>query len=206
VARLSDTLDLLGVVERVLDRRLRPLTRASARVAGRATTVRFVPDHDGADTADPYGAMIDFIDGLEAGAIVVIAAGGDERSACWGELFSAAAIGRGVRGVVCDGYIRDAAQVRALDLPVFARGTRPFDYRNRLRVVSTNETVRCGGVRISAGDLVLADDDGIVAIPAAMAAEVTELALRRGTAESGVLADLLDGASLREVWSRHRVL
>ncbi|MFI7687424.1 hypothetical protein ACIBQ6_00050 [Nonomuraea sp. NPDC049655] len=89
------------------------------------------------------------------------------RSACWGELFSAAAKGRGAAGVVCDGYVRDRAKILDLDFPVFALGTRPVDYRARMRVAAVQEPVTCGGVLITPGDPVPAEDDGVVAVPRA---------------------------------------
>ncbi|NUR84098.1 MAG: RraA family protein, partial [Nonomuraea sp.] len=138
--------------------------------------------------------------------VIVVATGGSARSAYWGELFSAAAKGRGAAGMVCDGYARDRAKVLALDFPVFALGTRPIDYRARMRVVAVQEPVTCAGVRVVPGDLVVAEDDGIVAVPGTVEAEVVSAANARARAESDVLTDLLAGASLREVWQRHRIL
>jgi regulator of RNase E activity RraA len=147
-----------------------------------------------------------FIDGLAGGSVAVIAAGADARTAYWGELFSAAAKGHGAAGAVCDGPVRDVAKIRALGFDVFAPGSRPVDFRGRMRVVATNEVVRCGGVLVAPGDLVVADDDGIVVVPAAVEAEVLARSVARATAERSVLAQLLEGASLREVWERWHVL
>lgn len=202
-AQVSDSLDETGVRGQVLAPAIRPL-RPGTRALGRARTVQFAPAESAGE--DPYDDMIDFIDSVLPGEVVVIAAGGSDRSACWGELFSAAAKGRGATGVVCDGYARDRAKILALDFPVFALGTRPIDYRAKMRVVAVQETVTCGGVRIAPGDLVLAEDDGIVAVPRAVEAEVVALANGRAAKESDVLADLLAGARLRLVWERYRVL
>ncbi|MFF4198320.1 RraA family protein [Nonomuraea sp. NPDC001831] len=202
-AQLSDSLDETGVRGRVLDPAVRPL-RAGMRALGRARTVRFVPA--GTAGENPYDDMIDFIDSVLPGEVVVIAAGGSDRSACWGELFSAAAKGRGAAGVVCDGYVRDRGKVLELGFPVFARGTRPIDYRARMRVAAVQEPVTCGGVLVAPGDLVLAEDDGIVSVPRSREAEVASRAEARLATESDVLSDLLGGARLREVWERYRVL
>ncbi|MEV0589043.1 RraA family protein [Nonomuraea sp. NPDC050310] len=202
-AQVADSLDEAGVRGQVLHPAIRPL-RAGMRALGRARTVQFAPAEEAGP--DPYDDMIDFIDSVRPGEVVVIAAGGSARSACWGELFSAAAKGRGAAGVVCDGYVRDRAKVLALDFPVFALGTLPVDYRARLRVVAVQQPVTCGGVRIAPGDTVLAEDDGLVAVPRAVEAEVVALANQRAATESTVLAELLAGSGLREVWERHRVL
>ena len=200
---VSDSLDAVGLRQQVLDRGLVPL-EPGARAIGRAHTVQFAPTES--DARDPYAEAMSFIDGLGRGSIAVIATGPDDRTAYWGELFSAAAIGRGAAGAVCDGPVRDAPKIRALGYPVFAAGTRPIDFRARMRVVASSQPVRCGGVVVAEGDLVIADADGIVVVPAAVEGQVLERAVARVTAESTVLAELLAGASLREVWDRWHVL
>jgi 4-hydroxy-4-methyl-2-oxoglutarate aldolase len=200
---VSDSLDVAGLRHQVLDRGLAPL-EPGARAIGRAHTVQFAPTES--DAPDPYADAMSFIDGLTPGSIAVIATGPDDRTAYWGELFSAAAIGRGAVGTICDGPVRDSPKVRALGYPVFAVGTRPIDFRARMRIVTTSQPVRCGGVLVAEGDLVVADADGIVVVPAAVEGPVLERAAARATAESTVLAELLAGASLREVWDRWHVL
>jgi 4-hydroxy-4-methyl-2-oxoglutarate aldolase len=200
---VSDSLDAVGLRHQVLDRGLVPLD-PGARAIGRAHTIQFAPTE--LDVVDPYAEAMSFIDGLRPGSLAVIATGRDDRTAYWGELFSAAAIGRGAVGTICDGPVRDTPKVRALGYPVFAAGTRPIDFRARMRVVATSQPVRCAGVVIAEGDLVVADADGIVVVPAAFEGSVLERAVARATAESTVLTELLAGASLREVWERWHVL
>jgi len=201
--QLSDALDMVGRRDQVLDGAIVPLT-LGMRAVGRAVTVQFAPvDHD---VEEPYDAVIGYIDSIQAGSIAMISSGGSSRSGFWGELFSAAAIGRGAAGVVCDGYVRDSAKVRAMGFPVFAAGTRPIDFRGRMEITATGRAVSCGGVVVNPGDLVLADDDGVVVVPAAVEAEAVELANEKASRETVVLAELRDGATLRSVWARHRVL
>jgi regulator of RNase E activity RraA len=202
-AQLADALDAVGRRHQVMDAAIAPLSTVR-RAAGRATTVQFAPvDHD-AD--EPYGAAIEFIDGLAPGTVVVIASGGSTRSAFWGELFSAAAIGRGAAGVVCDGYARDSDRIRAFGFPVFAAGTRPIDYRARMEITGTDRPLACGGVLVNPGDFVLADDDGVVVVPVDVEADVFARANERATRETKVLEELQGGATLASVWSRYRVL
>jgi regulator of RNase E activity RraA len=203
-AMVSDALDECGLRSQVLERRLAPVV-AGSRAFGRAATVRFVPS-EADEPEDPYRAAIDFIGGLERGELVVIATGESEASAFWGELFSAAAIGAGVVGVVTDGNLRDTEKIAGLGFPAFSRSRRPIDYRRRMAIAGVRQRVTIGRVSIASGDVVLADDDGVVVIPRERELEVLAAARRRAAGESTVLAELLAGESLRAVWDRHRIL
>lgn len=203
-AIVSDSLDAAGLRHQVLEHRLAPVT-PGMRAIGRATTMRFAPSLVD-DPDDPYRDAIDAIDGVGAGQFVVIATDSSNDSAFWGELFSAAALGSGAVGVVTDGNLRDTDRIAGLGFPAFSRSRRPIDYRARMRIVDTGQSVELGGVLIAPGDLVVADDDGVVIVPRAHEAEVLQLARTRAARESTVLAELLAGDSLRAVWDRHRVL
>ena len=205
VAMVCDALDTVGYRVQALDVALQPLVRP-ARLVGRARTVEFIASHSDAADDDPYGDMINFIDALCPGDVAVIAAHGSTRSGCWGELFTAAASRRGAVGVLCDGYVRDTAKVARMTLAVFARGRRPYDYRARMQVSGYGESVDCGGVRISPGDLVVGDDDGVVVVPKRIEPTVVEAANARASGETTVLAELTGGTSLRQAWERHRLL
>lgn len=203
-AILSDSCDAAGLRGQVLEHRLAPIQPGS-RAIGRARTVRFAPSLvDDAD--DPYRDAIDFIDSVSAGQLVVIATDSSNDSAFWGELFSAAALGAGAVGVVTDGNLRDTDRIAMLGFPAFCASRRPIDYRARMRVVDADAPVTLGGVRIDPGDLVMADDDGVVVVPREHEDRVLALARERASRESTVLAELLAGDSLRAVWDRHHVL
>ena len=203
-AIVSDSCDAAGVRHQVLRGRLAPIAPGS-RAIGRARTVQFAPSlADDAD--DPYGEAIDFIDSLAAGQFVAIATDRSDASAFWGELFSAAAIGTGAVGVVTDGNLRDTDRIAALGFPAFSASRRPIDYRARMRIVGADTAITLCGVRIDPGDLVMADDDGVVVIPRSDEDAVLRLARERAARETTVLTELLGGASLREVWNRHKVL
>lgn len=202
-AIVSDSLDASGVRGQVMSAPIGPVTSGS-RAVGRARTVQFAPSE--LDSDDPYGAAMEYIDTLAPGTVAVVATGADERTAYWGELFSASAKGHGAVGTVCDGPVRDVAKVRAVGYDLFAPSFRPLDFRARMAVVSMAQPVRCGGVLVAPGDLVFADEDGVVVVPQAIEAEALARAIERATAESSVLEELLGGASLREVWERWHVL
>ena len=201
-ATLSDALDAAGLRDRALERGIRPLAPGMA-LEGRARTAQLAPVEHDSDA--PYDEMIDFIDSLAPGDVVVLAAPVLDRCALWGELFSAAARGRGATGVICDGAVRDSAGIEELLFPVFARARRPEDMRSRARVVAVDAQISCGGVVIAPGDRVVADDDGVVVCPAERS-DVLDAARDKAAREDTVLRELLGGATLRSVWERHGVL
>lgn len=200
---VADSLDAAGARHQVAQASVRP-TWSGARLIGRAATIQFVPTEE--DETDPYAAFMDFMEALQPGSVPVLAAGGDTRTAYWGELFSAAAIGRRAAGTVIDGPARDLPKIEALRYPIFSTGSRPVDFRARMRVAKQHSIVSFAGVIVAQGDLVLADSDGVVFVPAALEHEVLTRALSRASAETTVLSELVAGASLRQVWQRWGVL
>jgi 4-hydroxy-4-methyl-2-oxoglutarate aldolase len=152
--------------DRVMDLGLRPLWPGMPRVAGPAYPVRCPPGDNLMLHAAIYRA--------EPGTVIV-AEGGDCEYALAGGNVCAVAHQRGVAAFVLDGVIRDLAETRGRGFPVFARGVIPFPGRKD-QVGVLNGPVRCGGVEVRPGDIVVADEEGIVVVPAAGAAEVLALA------------------------------
>lgn len=203
-AILSDSLDKVGYRQQVLAGRLECVIPGT-RIFGRARTAEFAPT-DVRDPERPYDDAIEFIDSIEPGDLVVIGTGESNASAFWGELFSAAAIGRGAVGMITDGNLRDVDRIIGLGFGAFGRGARPIDYRGRMLLAASHAPVTIGGVLITPGDLVMADDDGTVVIPRSIEAEVIAAATERVSGESIVLEELLGGATLRQVWDKYKVL
>ena len=193
---VSDCLDAVGVRNNVMNISVRAL-RPHYRAVGLAATIEFEPSTE-FDQRDPYGVAIDFLDTLQPGELAVVATGGEDRSAFWGELFSAAAKGRGATGVVTDGPLRDTEAIVAVDFAAFGKAARPIDYKGRMRVKNTRTAVICGGV--------IADSDGVVVVPAKFITEVFDAANKRAQSEKTVLKELLDGKSVRQVWDTYGVL
>ncbi len=203
-AMVSDSLDVVGVRNNVMDSSIRAL-RPDMRAVGLAATIAFEASSD-FDMKNPYGAAIDFLDTLQEGQIAIVATGGRDDSAFWGELFSAAAKGRGATGMVCDGPLRDTEAVVKLGFDVFGASMRPIDYKGRMRVAAVGAVVVCGGVEVHPGDAVIADADGVVVVPKIHIDRTFELANARAQSEKRVLKDLLAGKSVREVWDAYGVL
>jgi 4-hydroxy-4-methyl-2-oxoglutarate aldolase len=139
----------------------RQVTRKT--MAGRAVTVELGPDPEQRrDRRFGVGA----VEAAADGDVLVIANGGRDDVAAWGGLLSLNASLRGISGVVIDGACRDVQQSADIDFPVFARSVVPAGARGRLTECSINEAVTIGGCLVRPGDLVLADDSGVVFIPA----------------------------------------
>lgn len=115
-------------------------------------------------------AILDF---AKKGDVIMIATTGDDTAATIGDLWAFWAKKIGVVAIVCDGLVRDVAGLLKVGIPVFARGIKPNSaFKNGPGEVNT--TVTCGGVVISAGDIVVGDRDGVVAVPLEAAALVVE--------------------------------
>ena len=155
--------------DRVMDIGIRPLWPGMERVAGPAYPVRCPPGDNLMLHAAIYRA--------EPGSIIV-AQGGDNDYALAGGNVCAVAQKRGVVAFVLDGVIRDVAESRARRFPVFARGVMPFPgARDAVGVL--NGPIRCGGVDVRPGDIVVADEEGIVLVPVAQAEEILKAAQAR---------------------------
>ena len=159
--------------DRVMDIGIRPLWPGMPRVAGPAYPVRCLPGDNLMLHAAIYRA--------EPGSIIV-AQGGDNDYALAGGNVCAVAQKRGVVAFVLDGVIRDIAESRARRFPVFARGVIPFPgARDAVGVL--NGLIRCGGVDVRPGDIVVADEEGIVVVPSARADLVLKAARARAVKE-----------------------
>jgi regulator of RNase E activity RraA len=202
-ALLADALDAIGTRGGALHHTIRGLT-PTTRLAGRARTVRVVATSEVGPS--PYERQMDVVDALEPGDVLVVAVDDDLPVATWGELFSCAAMGRGVTGVVTDGLVRDTSAIIELGFPVYALGSTPLDTLGRADMADLDEPVRCGGVEVRSGDTVVADLDGVIVVPADVVDDVAAIALTKAAKESGARSDLLAGLSIRAVWDRYGVV
>jgi 4-hydroxy-4-methyl-2-oxoglutarate aldolase len=180
VSALSDADKTLPVVD--------PAVRAmipEVRMAGPAFTVTAEDDHLTVMTALAEAAP---------GDVLVIAANGGSR-AVFGELFATEAHRRGLAGIVADGFCRDLRGLRRIGLPVFARGTTPRSGTAVSRA-ARGATIVCGGVRVSPGDIVFGDDDGVLIATAERVAAALETAAAIGRSERAILAAQARGEAL----------
>jgi regulator of RNase E activity RraA len=149
---------------------------------------------------------MDLLDDLRPGEVVVGAVEGETRAALWGELLSTHTRAKGGRGVVLDALTRDSWGIVEMKFPVFATGLSPADSKGRLEVIAIRSTIPVGGVTVADGDLVVADDDGCVIVPAAVEEEVVRRALEKVSGENTMRDILRKGASIRDVFAEHGIL
>jgi len=202
-AVVSDILDDLGHRDHVLDPAIRPLGEAPV-IAGWANP--FLVAEVDELPAERYTGEIAALDDIAPDDVVLICAGGSVRAACWGDLFSTAARVRGARGTLIDGYCRDARAIAALGYPVWCRGTLPLDVNGRLAVTACRQPAVVGGLPVQPGDLVVADADGVVVVPAGLVSATVDGALEKVAKESGVRDALAAGSTLRSAYGRFGVL
>jgi regulator of RNase E activity RraA len=172
------------------------------RCAGRAVTVREVTGRRGDYTSADFkvGAMID---AARPGDIIVVDNGGHCVST-FGGLATLAAKRRGIGGLIVDGGVRDREEMAEHAFPVFARHMTPLTGRGRLAITHINETVGCGGVRVRAGDIIVADGSGVCCIPAEHAERVAELAESYARDDAAAAAELEKGLTFTEALARFR--
>mgnify|MGYP002798452393 CR=1 FL=1 len=110
------------------------------------------------------------------GDILVIDMHGEKRHACWGEMTTLTAKRFGLAGVVVDGPNTDSAEIIENDFPVFSKGQSNLTTKIRGFRGDVNVPVCCGGTVVCPGDLILANNDGIVVIPQDFADKFIEIA------------------------------
>jgi 4-hydroxy-4-methyl-2-oxoglutarate aldolase len=202
-AVVCDALDQLGLKNQSPRVPLRPLT-VSAVLVGRCKTTLWA-EMAHADPR-PYELELQAVDTCQPDDVLIAAAGGSMRSGLWGELLSTAARRSGCAGAIIDGAVRDIAKTAEIAFPIFARGTSPYDSRDRNRVVDVDVPVEIDGVRFSPGDLVIADMDGIVVVPQAVEAEVLRAAWEKVHAENKVRDAIAAGMTATAAFRKYGVL
>jgi regulator of RNase E activity RraA len=204
-AVLSDVLDGLGFRDQAMPPSIRPLDEDLV-LAGFARTGLYREVFREVDGENPYELEIALIDDLKPDDVAVFGCCGSRRIAPWGELLSTASRARGAAGCVTDGMVRDIRAIRALRFPVFHGGVAPLDSKGRGKVAEIDVPIRCGGVAVAPGDLVMGDADGIVIVPRAVEEEALRRAFAKVTGENTTRDELAAGAKLADVFAKYRVL
>src|ERR1044072_8968442 len=146
-----------------------PLAPGTPRVAGRAFTLRFVPAREDLATPESWSSPKSTRAAIEAmpeGCVAVVDAMGVTDAGIFGDILCARMAKKGVAALVTDGVIRDLAGVLGTGLPVWCQGTAAPPSVAGLTFVGWQEPIACGGVAIFPDDVIVADDDGAVVVPA----------------------------------------
>jgi regulator of RNase E activity RraA len=176
-----------------------PLAPGQKRVAGRAFTVRFIPAREDLATPASWSSPKSTraaIEEMPAGCIAVVDANGVKDAGFWGDILCARMKARGVAGLVSDGAVRDLAGVLETELPVWSAGVAAPPSVAGLTFVDWQQPIGCGGVAVFPDDVIVADRDGAVVIPAALVDEVTPLAVEQERLEGWIIQEVRDGAAL----------
>ena len=202
-AVLGDVMDAVGLTRQFLPPEIRALVPETV-VAGRAMTVREADcamDVAANGGAQPFGLMFEALDSLKAGEIY-ICTGSSPTYALWGGLMSTRARRLGATGAILDGYHRDTREILQLGFPVFSAGSYAQDQRVRGRVIDFRCDIQFrNGCRVSTGDLVVGDIDGVVIVPAAREQEILQAAFAKVRGENSVRDMILEGQSTVEIFA-----
>lgn len=201
---VGDVMDASGLRHQLLPQRLKPVGEMRMLV-GTAMTVL---EQDVSEDAkiEPFGQMFKALDDLKTGEIY-LCTGSRNPYALWGELMSSRAQALGAVGAIVDGFHRDTAGILERKFPVYSAGAYAQDLRSRGAVVD----FRCSltfdnGTRAESGDIIVADVDGVLVIPADAATDIVAAALEKSSAEKQVQGMIQAGQSTADIFERTGIM
>lgn len=189
---VSDAMDRLGIIGGLLG--IKPVVQGVS-MCGPAFTVHYVP------CGQRKGTVGDFLDDVQPGEVVVIDNAGREDCTVWGGLMSVSASLRKLEGTVIYGVCRDIPVIYEKKYPIFTKSVYMVTGKDRVEVDAVNGPVSIANVQVKAGDIILADDSGAVAIPQERLDEVFAAAKEIAEKEDKILAQLTKGKTLRDARS-----
>jgi len=177
----------------------KPLVPGGGRLVGPAFTLRFVPVREDLATPESWSKPISTRSAIEAmpeNCVVVADAMGVTGAGIFGDILCMRMVKRGVTALITDGVMRDRHGVLATSLPVWCAGVAAPASVNQLTFVGWNEPIGCGGCAIFPDDIIVADDDGAVVIPAALADFVASEGAEHELMETWLVQEVEKGAKL----------
>ncbi len=176
-----------------------PFGFSGKRVVGPAFTLRFVPVREDLATPASWSNPISTRSAIEAmpeNCVVVADAMGVTGAGIFGDILCMRMVKRNVAGLITDGVMRDKHGVVATGLPVWCQGVAAPASVNQLTFVGWNEPIGCGGCAIFPGDMIVADDDGAVVIPADLVDFIANEGAEHELLESWLVQEVEKGAKL----------
>jgi regulator of RNase E activity RraA len=197
---VHDVMRGLGMTGFVLPPELRPLIAGNV-LAGPAFTIEGRPV-----AADPHETLLAWTGllSMAPSGSVWVCQPNDRTIAQMGELSAETLLGKGVKGCVIDGLIRDVRFLKRLGFNAWSRGCTPRDIVGVWRPTSVMQTIRIGDVEIAGGDAIFADEDGIIRIPAKDLVQVVDLAEAAATKENLVRKAILSGEDPQQAYLKYR--
>jgi regulator of RNase E activity RraA len=185
-----------------------PLPRVpGAKVVGPAVTLQFMPQREdiasglAQEHAEKVSALWAVFDAVQPGDILVVQAWGDPYTGVMGDMLTTYFKGRGGAAVVVDGCVRDWPKIQELGVPMWTVGVTPnYASQSFLFPWAYNVPIACSRVLVMPGDIIIADDDGVVMVPAKMASMVADIALQHEEWEVFSRIKLSEGGALRKYY------
>jgi regulator of RNase E activity RraA len=177
----------------------RPLHARQPRIVGPAFTLRFVPAREDLATPESWSSPRSTraaIENMPEGCIAVVDAMGITDAGIFGDILCARIRKRRVAALVTDGVVRDVSGVLETGLPVWCHGAAAPPSVAGLTFVNWQEPIGCGGVAVFPDDVVVADADGAVVIPAALLQDVVSAASEQEKLETWIMGEVQNGAAL----------
>ncbi|MFJ5861290.1 fumarylacetoacetate hydrolase family protein [Pseudarthrobacter sp. NPDC092439] len=173
-------------------------TRPDRRVVGLARTLRYVPNRE--DLFKTHGggfnAQKKAIDSVNEGEILVMEARGEKGTGTVGDILALRAQVRGAAAIITDGGVRDFTAVAGLDMPTYFANPHPAVLGRRHIPWDTDITIACGGATVQPGDIIVADADGILVIPPAIAEELVDDCIQQEKEEAFIFEMVKQGNSV----------
>jgi regulator of RNase E activity RraA len=178
----------------------RPIRTGQPRLVGRAFTLRFVPAREDLATPESWASPISTraaIEDMPPGCIAVVDSMGVQDAGIFGDILCARMARRGVTALITDGVVRDVHGVLGTHLPVWCSGVAAPPSVAGLTFVAWQQPIGCGGVAVFPGDVVVADDDGAVLVPAGFLDHVLAEAPEQERLEGWIMDEVMQkGAAL----------
>jgi regulator of RNase E activity RraA len=177
----------------------RPIRTGQPRLVGRAFTLRFVPAREDMATPQSWASPISTraaIEDMPEGCIAVVDSTGVTDAGIFGDILCARMAKRNVAALVTDGAVRDVAGVLSTGLPVWCNGVAAPPSVAGITFVGWQQPVGCGGVAVFPDDIIVADDDGAVVVPAALCETIVEEAIEQERMEAWIMEEVGRGVQL----------
>ena len=179
LGNICDAMNMLGAVGPAI----RPIVAPQGRLTGPAITVK--------TRSGDYLMVVEALKVARPGDVLVVSTGGRPESCVWGGLLSARARDCHIAGLVTDGYVRDLEEMRRVGLPVFAAGLQSSS-PSKLGPGEVNTPVALGGAVVLPGDIVVADEEGVVVVPADHAEDVCSRAEEAKAADEAKFREIAE--------------
>ena len=178
-----------------------PLALDQPRTVGRAFTMRFIPVREDVPGAVPRKLPVnrDAVEVMPPGSVAVADARGITGAATFGDIVVARMQKRGVAGIVTDGAVRDRNGLLAIGLPIWTVGITAPPPATQLMLVAWQEPIACGGVAVFPDDIIVADADGVIVVPAGLAVEVAAAGLEQERLDEWQMEQIKRGVSLPDL-------